>query len=67
MVFISHPDVSPVPRPDVAEDLKDLITRMLDKSPETRIMVPEIKVPGGCCCCGVALGAWPASAWRCLA
>ncbi|XP_036785171.2 calcium/calmodulin-dependent protein kinase kinase 2 isoform X5 [Manis pentadactyla] len=31
-------------QPDVAEDLKDLITCMLDKSPETRIVVPEIKV-----------------------
>lgn len=35
------------PRPDIAEDLKDLITRMLDKNPESRIVVPEIKV-GGC-------------------
>lgn len=34
-------------RPDIAEDLKDLITRMLDKNPESRILVPEIKVPGG--------------------
>ncbi|KAK2505826.1 hypothetical protein MC885_017958 [Smutsia gigantea] len=31
-------------QPDIAEDLKDLITRMLDKSPETRIVVPEIKL-----------------------
>ncbi|KAM5311202.1 calcium/calmodulin-dependent protein kinase kinase 2 isoform 3-T4 [Glossophaga mutica] len=30
--------------PDVAEDLKDLITRMLDKNPESRIVVPEIKI-----------------------
>lgn len=40
-------DVSSTPRPDIAEDLKDLITRMLDKNPESRIVVPEIKVPGG--------------------
>lgn len=40
-------DVSVTPRPDIAEDLKDLITRMLDKNPESRIMVPEIKVLGG--------------------
>ncbi|KAK2102776.1 hypothetical protein P7K49_020443 [Saguinus oedipus] len=32
-------------QPDIAEDLKDLITRMLDKNPESRIVVPEIKVP----------------------
>ncbi|XP_057601364.1 calcium/calmodulin-dependent protein kinase kinase 2 isoform X8 [Hippopotamus amphibius kiboko] len=31
-------------QPDVAEDLKDLITRMLDKNPESRIVVPEIKI-----------------------
>ncbi|EGW07459.1 Anaphase-promoting complex subunit 5 [Cricetulus griseus] len=31
-------------QPDIAEDLKDLITRMLDKNPESRIVVPEIKV-----------------------
>ncbi|XP_045152685.1 calcium/calmodulin-dependent protein kinase kinase 2 isoform X2 [Echinops telfairi] len=31
-------------QPDVAEDLKDLITRMLDKNPESRILVPEIKI-----------------------
>ncbi|XP_012878585.1 PREDICTED: calcium/calmodulin-dependent protein kinase kinase 2 isoform X1 [Dipodomys ordii] len=31
-------------QPDIAEDLKDLITRMLDKNPESRIMVPEIKL-----------------------
>lgn len=40
------PDAFPTPRPDIAEDLKDLITRMLDKNPESRIVVPEIKVPG---------------------
>lgn len=33
-------------QPDIAEDLKDLITRMLDKNPESRIVVPEIKVLG---------------------
>ncbi|XP_012586304.1 PREDICTED: calcium/calmodulin-dependent protein kinase kinase 2 [Condylura cristata] len=31
-------------QPDVAEDLKELITRMLDKNPESRILVPEIKL-----------------------
>ncbi|XP_022453535.1 calcium/calmodulin-dependent protein kinase kinase 2 isoform X2 [Delphinapterus leucas] len=31
-------------QPDIAEDLKDLITRMLDKNPELRIVVPEIKI-----------------------
>ncbi|XP_060167051.1 calcium/calmodulin-dependent protein kinase kinase 2 isoform X2 [Globicephala melas] len=31
-------------QPDIAEDLKDLITRMLDKNPELRIVVPEIKL-----------------------
>ncbi|XP_063310325.1 calcium/calmodulin-dependent protein kinase kinase 2 isoform X2 [Pelobates fuscus] len=31
-------------QPDISEDLKDLILRMLDKSPESRITVPEIKV-----------------------
>ncbi|XP_049721234.1 calcium/calmodulin-dependent protein kinase kinase 2 isoform X2 [Elephas maximus indicus] len=31
-------------QPDIAEDLKGLITRMLDKNPESRIVVPEIKI-----------------------
>nr|XP_023394964.1 LOW QUALITY PROTEIN: calcium/calmodulin-dependent protein kinase kinase 2 [Loxodonta africana] len=31
-------------QPDIAEDLKGLITRMLDKNPESRIVVPEIKL-----------------------
>ncbi|XP_007657019.3 calcium/calmodulin-dependent protein kinase kinase 2 isoform X1 [Ornithorhynchus anatinus] len=31
-------------QPDIAEDLKDLITRMLDKNPESRVLVPEIKL-----------------------
>lgn len=35
---------SPFPRPEVTDFLKDLITRMLDKNPESRISVPEIKV-----------------------
>lgn len=35
---------SPLPRPEVTDFLKDLITRMLDKNPESRISVPEIKV-----------------------
>ncbi|XP_053557712.1 calcium/calmodulin-dependent protein kinase kinase 2 [Bombina bombina] len=29
---------------DISEDLKDLILRMLDKNPESRITVPEIKL-----------------------
>ncbi|KAL4609576.1 calcium/calmodulin-dependent protein kinase kinase 2-like [Arapaima gigas] len=29
---------------DVSEDLKDLLLKMLDKNPETRISVPQIKV-----------------------
>lgn len=31
-------------RPEVSEELKDLILKMLDKNPETRIGVPDIKV-----------------------
>nr|XP_008121669.1 PREDICTED: calcium/calmodulin-dependent protein kinase kinase 2 [Anolis carolinensis] len=31
-------------QPDISDELKDLITKMLDKNPETRITVPEIKV-----------------------
>uniref|UniRef100_A0A8C0ITB9 Protein kinase domain-containing protein n=1 Tax=Chelonoidis abingdonii TaxID=106734 RepID=A0A8C0ITB9_CHEAB len=31
-------------QPDIAEDFKDLIMRMLDKNPESRISVPEIKL-----------------------
>uniref|UniRef100_H3CIC7 calcium/calmodulin-dependent protein kinase n=1 Tax=Tetraodon nigroviridis TaxID=99883 RepID=H3CIC7_TETNG len=31
-------------RPDVSEDLRDLLTRMLDKNPEGRISVPQMKV-----------------------
>ncbi|XP_006865470.1 PREDICTED: calcium/calmodulin-dependent protein kinase kinase 2 isoform X4 [Chrysochloris asiatica] len=31
-------------QPDIAEDLKDLIARMLDKNPESRILVPDIKI-----------------------
>lgn len=34
----------PLPRPEVSEELKDLILKMLDKNPETRIGVSEIKV-----------------------
>nr|XP_033812660.1 calcium/calmodulin-dependent protein kinase kinase 2 [Geotrypetes seraphini]XP_033812661.1 calcium/calmodulin-dependent protein kinase kinase 2 [Geotrypetes seraphini]XP_033812662.1 calcium/calmodulin-dependent protein kinase kinase 2 [Geotrypetes seraphini]XP_033812663.1 calcium/calmodulin-dependent protein kinase kinase 2 [Geotrypetes seraphini]XP_033812664.1 calcium/calmodulin-dependent protein kinase kinase 2 [Geotrypetes seraphini] len=30
-------------QPDIGDDLKDLITHMLDKNPESRISVPEIK------------------------
>lgn len=31
-------------RPEVSEELKDLILKMLDKNPEMRIGVPDIKV-----------------------
>ncbi|XP_053135430.1 calcium/calmodulin-dependent protein kinase kinase 2 isoform X3 [Hemicordylus capensis] len=31
-------------QPDISDELKDLITQMLDKNPESRITVPEIKV-----------------------
>lgn len=34
----------PLFRPKVSEELKDLILKMLDKNPETRIGVPDIKV-----------------------
>ncbi|XP_063171385.1 calcium/calmodulin-dependent protein kinase kinase 2 isoform X2 [Candoia aspera] len=30
-------------QPDISDELKDLITQMLDKKPESRITVPEIK------------------------
>lgn len=33
-----------LPRPEVSEELKDLILKMLDKNPETRIGVSDIKV-----------------------
>ncbi|XP_044296541.1 calcium/calmodulin-dependent protein kinase kinase 2 isoform X3 [Varanus komodoensis] len=32
-------------QPDISDEMKDLITRMLDKNPESRITVPEIKHP----------------------
>ncbi|XP_054467892.1 calcium/calmodulin-dependent protein kinase kinase 2 isoform X2 [Anoplopoma fimbria] len=31
-------------RADISDDLKDLLLRMLDKNPETRISIPQIKV-----------------------
>ncbi|XP_073168388.1 calcium/calmodulin-dependent protein kinase kinase 2 isoform X4 [Lepidochelys kempii] len=31
-------------QPDITEDFKDLIMQMLDKNPESRISVPEIKI-----------------------
>lgn len=37
----------PLPRPEVSEELKDLILKMLDKNPETRIGVSDIKVSLG--------------------
>lgn len=39
MFFLSY-------RPSISTDLKELIERMLDKNPETRITIPEIKVTG---------------------
>ena len=36
-----------LPRPEVSEELKDLILKMLDKNPETRIGVSGIKVGDG--------------------
>uniref|UniRef100_A0AAY3ZW51 calcium/calmodulin-dependent protein kinase n=1 Tax=Denticeps clupeoides TaxID=299321 RepID=A0AAY3ZW51_9TELE len=33
-----------LPDADVSDDLKDLLLKMLDKNPETRITVPQIKV-----------------------
>lgn len=36
-----------LPRPEVSEELKDLILKMLDKNPETRIGVSGIKVGNG--------------------
>lgn len=32
--------------PHISQELKELIERMLDKNPETRITIPEIKVTG---------------------
>lgn len=31
-------------RPEISEELRTLILRMLDKNPDTRITIPEIKV-----------------------
>ena len=33
-----------VHRADISDDLKDLLLKMLDKNPETRISIPQIKV-----------------------
>lgn len=33
-------------RPLISNELKELIEKMLDKNPETRITIPEIKVTG---------------------
>ncbi|XP_056139657.1 calcium/calmodulin-dependent protein kinase kinase 1b [Lampris incognitus] len=41
---IKNKDVEFPETPTVSEDLKELIERMLDKNPETRITIPEIKV-----------------------
>ncbi|XP_063060703.1 calcium/calmodulin-dependent protein kinase kinase 1b [Engraulis encrasicolus] len=46
---------SPVEFPDTAiisEGLQDLLLRMLDKNPESRISIPEIKVHGWVTLCG---------------
>ena len=40
-------------RPKVSEELKDLILKMLDKNPETRIGVPDIKVGNQRCWAGL--------------
>lgn len=29
---------------DISDDLKDLLLKMLDKNPESRISIPQIKV-----------------------
>uniref|UniRef100_H3DFN7 calcium/calmodulin-dependent protein kinase n=1 Tax=Tetraodon nigroviridis TaxID=99883 RepID=H3DFN7_TETNG len=41
---IKNKDVEFPETPVITEDLKELIERMLDKNPETRITVPEIKL-----------------------
>lgn len=33
---------------DISDDLKDLLLKMLEKNPETRITVPQIKVSNTC-------------------
>lgn len=33
---------------DISDDLKDLLSKMLEKNPETRITVPQIKVSKTC-------------------
>lgn len=43
--MVSPSSSSPDPfRPKVSKELKDLILKMLDKNPEMRIGVPDIKV-----------------------
>lgn len=57
------------PRPVITKDLEELIERMLDKNPETRITVPEIKVASYTCvyvciallvywCCLITIFLW---------
>ncbi len=46
---LPHPDVLTlifvsINSVDLSDDLKDLLFKMLDKNPETRITVPQIKV-----------------------
>ncbi|KAM3874911.1 calcium/calmodulin-dependent protein kinase kinase 1b [Diretmus argenteus] len=43
---IKNKDVEFPQMPDVSEELKELIQMMLDKNPETRITIPEIKLHG---------------------
>uniref|UniRef100_A0A674IFA1 Calcium/calmodulin dependent protein kinase kinase 1 n=1 Tax=Terrapene triunguis TaxID=2587831 RepID=A0A674IFA1_9SAUR len=42
--FIKNKAVEFPDEPQISEELKELIVRMLDKNPETRITVPEIKL-----------------------
>uniref|UniRef100_A0A673IKG6 Si:ch73-62l21.1 n=1 Tax=Sinocyclocheilus rhinocerous TaxID=307959 RepID=A0A673IKG6_9TELE len=49
LIDLPHPDVLtlifvPLNSADISDDLKDLLFKMLDKNPETRITVPQIKV-----------------------
>ncbi|KAJ7308907.1 hypothetical protein JRQ81_008183 [Phrynocephalus forsythii] len=39
-----HPSVLSTPSPWISDELKDLILKMLEKNPETRITLPEIKL-----------------------
>lgn len=41
---IIHQSVEFPDKPEISENLKDLITKMLTKDPKNRITLPEIKV-----------------------